>query len=297
MEFRAILRKKDEDDFKNYQDIIKYLTDNYSGFQIPINERIDLVRDLITSLNIHKHEDSTFSIFKEIKNEFKKNCNSHIRIIYKLSSLNMNFYIPDKDGYKSSESYSLILAWLYLPELLEYMPDRLKDNDTWFESNEEIMNVLLKIKSSLLLNQNLCDIIKYLNDNYLVHQNSINERLDVVNRLLNILNNWDNNRSCYLCYELENMHPNDDDLRSRIAQETSGIEFYILHKNGIFSYENYSVITMWLYIPELLNYMPNELASNGGWFESNKERMRILLEIEDKLLNKISNNSSLDNSK
>lgn len=136
---------------KNLQEIIDYLNNNYSGHQSTINERLKtidaLIWDLIDKLN---YSEQLFLCI-ELLSKYDKNHDLHQKIYLELDKLNLDFYIPDKCSYKGDvlENRSIMVMWLYLPELLNYIPERLEGDGGWFKSNEERLQVLLEIRSSM----------------------------------------------------------------------------------------------------------------------------------------------------
>lgn len=136
------------------------------------------------------------------------------------------------------------------------------------------------------MNEDLKRIVNYLNINYSKHQIPIKERLETINALINDLNSLDNVTPLFLCVYLSHKYFDDYmiHLNIEIDLDELNLDYYIPFKYySIDKLENNSIITLWLYLPELLEYIPERLEENGGWFKSNNERLKILHEIRNKL--------------
>lgn len=136
------------------------------------------------------------------------------------------------------------------------------------------------------MNEDLKRIVNYLNINYSKHQIPIKERLETINTLINDLNSLDNVTPLFLCIYLSRKYSDDYmiHLNIEIGLDELNLDYYIPFKyNSAEKLENDSVITLWLYLPELLEYAPKRLEGDGGWFKSNNERLKILHEIRNKL--------------
>lgn len=115
----------------NLQKILDYLNNNYSGYQVPIEEQLKTIDDLIR--NVDREMNSTESAFLCVGLLFKYRFNSdlHLKIQNELHELNLDYNIPY--GYYDNmdsiqEIRTIIVIWLYLPGLLNYIPDRLNED-------------------------------------------------------------------------------------------------------------------------------------------------------------------------
>lgn len=119
---------------------------------------------------------------------------------------------------------------------------------------------------------------------------SLKERAELVNHLICLVSIYMEEAFCsrhhYLCHLIRSYLSFKN---KRVFDKICTLEDSIARTFNIFEEEvahddTDSVTLMWFCLPEILEYYPESgLADRGGWFESDTDRLRTLVEVKERL--------------